>query len=134
VNHLSLSFSFKDFACLDFRFLLSPSVQRQPHFTSIDLTGKHAASILVVPLDLLQYETHASIAARVVKECGRVDVLVNNGGRSQRALVESTVLQVDKDMLALNTVGMNDCHVCDAFVDRFAFAYVSSSPSFKKIT
>ena len=42
---------------------------------------------------------------QVVAKVGRVDVLVNNGGRSQRALIESTALQVDMDMLALNTIG-----------------------------
>ena len=32
-------------------------------------------------------------------------MLINNGGRSQRALVEATDLQIDQDLIALNVVG-----------------------------
>ena len=35
----------------------------------------------------------------------QVDVLVNNGGRSQRAWIHDTALQVDQDMVNLNVLG-----------------------------
>ena len=35
----------------------------------------------------------------------QVDVLVNNGGRSQRAWIRDTALQVDQDMVELNVLG-----------------------------
>ena len=35
----------------------------------------------------------------------QVDILVNNGARSQRSLVKKTSLEVDRSLLDLNTVG-----------------------------
>lgn len=35
----------------------------------------------------------------------QVDILVNNGARSQRSLVKKTFLEVDRSLLDLNTVG-----------------------------
>jgi NADP-dependent 3-hydroxy acid dehydrogenase YdfG len=58
-----------------------------------------------VPLDLLDYKSHGERVQTVLKLVGHVDILVNNGGRSQRALAEKTALAVDQDMLALNTIG-----------------------------
>lgn len=35
----------------------------------------------------------------------QVDILVNNSGRSQRALISETSLEVDKQVIELNTFG-----------------------------
>ena len=35
----------------------------------------------------------------------QIDILVNNGGRSQRALIEETDLDVDKALIDLNVLG-----------------------------
>ena len=37
--------------------------------------------------------------------CMQVDILVNNGGRSQRAWIKDTALDVDRDMVELNVLG-----------------------------
>lgn len=60
---------------------------------------------LVLPLDLLAYESHASAVQTVMNKFGVIDFLVNNGGRSQRAVAEETALAVDQGMLALNVIG-----------------------------
>lgn len=62
--------------------------------------------MLIVPLDLEDYASHAAAAKDVLQALGCIDVLVNNGGRSQRALVETTELAVDQSMLALNVIGV----------------------------
>lgn len=67
--------------------------------------GKYAEEVLVLPLDLLAYATHAAAVAKVIHYFGHIDILINNGGRSQRALVETTDLDVDRAMLELNVLG-----------------------------
>ncbi len=70
-----------------------------------DWTGKNASSIFILRLDLEDYASHEAAVAQVISRFGSIDILVNNGGRSQRALVETTALQVDRDMMALNVIG-----------------------------
>src|ERR1041385_2226694 len=43
---------------------------------------------VVVPLDLARCESFAAATAEVIARCGRIDILVNNGGVSQRALAQ----------------------------------------------
>ena len=60
----------------------------------------------VLPLDLLDRASHSGKAeAAVALLGGGIDMLVNNGGRSQRALVEETPVEVDEALLELNVVG-----------------------------
>lgn len=60
---------------------------------------------LVLPLNLLETFKHSDYAVKVLEEFGRIDFLVNNAGRSQRAVVTETKLEVDKAVLQLNTIG-----------------------------
>ncbi|XP_064605680.1 dehydrogenase/reductase SDR family member 7-like [Liolophura sinensis] len=62
--------------------------------------------ILVLPLDVLKYNTHSDATETVLKYFGQIDVLVNNAGRTQRAVWEETDLEVDRDMLDLNVLGV----------------------------
>ena len=57
-------------------------------------------------LDVTQFATHASIVDAVVRKHGRVDVLVNNAGASQRGLAERTPLEVDQQMFQLDVFGV----------------------------
>jgi dehydrogenase/reductase SDR family protein 7 len=67
--------------------------------------GAHDA--MAVRLDALAPpETHAAVVDSVVRKFGRIDVLVNNAGRSQRGLVERTPLAVDREMFELNVLGV----------------------------
>lgn len=56
----------------------------------------------VVPVDLEKPETLAGIARSVWNEAGRVDVLINNAGISQRGLVRDTSLDVDRRIMEVN--------------------------------
>ncbi|MDX1910543.1 MAG: SDR family oxidoreductase [Saprospiraceae bacterium] len=64
-----------------------------------------AASTLVQPLDLEQHEQIPLIAETVLNKVGKVDILINNGGISQRALAKDTTLEVDKKLMAVNYFG-----------------------------
>lgn len=73
--------------------------------TGLDSSFKKDQEILVLPLDLLKYDTHENLTQDVLKHFGKIDILVNNGGRSQRSLVKNTSLEVDRALLDLNLIG-----------------------------
>ncbi len=64
-----------------------------------------ATSVIVQPLDLAQHATLPQIAEKVLRQVGKLDILVNNGGISQRALALDTSLEVDKKLMDVNYFG-----------------------------
>jgi short-subunit dehydrogenase len=60
---------------------------------------------MVLPLDLAASETFAAANASVLERYGHVDILVNNGGISQRGTVAETTLDVDRRIMEVNYIG-----------------------------
>ncbi|MFO1472531.1 MAG: SDR family NAD(P)-dependent oxidoreductase [Turneriella sp.] len=56
--------------------------------------GLTAADSLIIPLDLKKYSAFGKEVQKVLKKFGAVDLLINNGGISQRALAHETQLGV----------------------------------------
>ncbi|KAK2572431.1 Dehydrogenase/reductase SDR family member 7 [Acropora cervicornis] len=73
--------------------------------SALDPSFQKDQDILVLPVDLLQLDTHENLAKDVIKHFGKVDVLVNNGARGQIAWMKETPLEVDRALLELNLVG-----------------------------
>ncbi len=68
-------------------------------------TGLGERDVFVLPLDLEQPDTMQGKAAQVLNHFGRIDILINNGGLSQRSLAKDTAWQVDQKLLMVNTLG-----------------------------
>ncbi len=64
-----------------------------------------ATTVLVQPLDLERHDTIPGIVESILNKVGKVDILVNNGGISQRSLAKETTLEVDKKLMAVNYFG-----------------------------
>jgi dehydrogenase/reductase SDR family member 7B len=64
-----------------------------------------AASVQIAPLDLSDHKSIPVIVADVLKEQGKIDVLINNGGLSQRSLALETSLDVDRKLMEINYLG-----------------------------
>lgn len=62
-------------------------------------------SVKVLPLDLEDHDSLSEKTLEAIKWFGRVDILVNNGGISQRSLVKDTMLSVDKRIIDINYLG-----------------------------
>jgi short-subunit dehydrogenase len=60
---------------------------------------------VVLPLDLTRGETFSAAVAAVLAQCGRIDVLVNNGGVSQRALAVDATETVERALRAVDYFG-----------------------------
>jgi dehydrogenase/reductase SDR family protein 7 len=58
--------------------------------------------VLVLPLDLLKLDAHQDAFNRVVAHFGRLHVLVNNAGRSQRAEWNKIDINVDRELFELD--------------------------------
>jgi short-subunit dehydrogenase len=63
------------------------------------------AEALVLPHDVADIESHPAAVGRVLAHYGRLDVLVNNAGLSQRSLALETTLAVDRQLMEVNYFG-----------------------------
>ncbi|XP_051946094.1 dehydrogenase/reductase SDR family member 7-like [Xyrauchen texanus] len=61
--------------------------------------------ILVLPLDLMDRTSHQEKTATALKHFGDIDVLINNGGRTQRSLCMDTGVDVYQALMELNFLG-----------------------------
>ncbi|HEY1039572.1 MAG TPA: SDR family oxidoreductase [Bacteroidia bacterium] len=59
-------------------------------------------NFLVLPFDLADISSFSSHVERVISAFGRIDVLVNNGGFSQRAEALQTPLDIDRKIMEVN--------------------------------
>ncbi|XP_058953898.1 dehydrogenase/reductase SDR family member 7 [Pocillopora verrucosa] len=73
--------------------------------TGLNSSFEKDQDILVLPLDLLKHDTHGNLTQDVLKHFGKVDILVNNGGRFQKSWIRKTPLEVDKAVFDLNVFG-----------------------------
>lgn len=60
---------------------------------------------VVIPLDLSDLETLEGFIQKVYDICGRIDILINNGGISHRGAILHTKFEVDKKIMSVNYFG-----------------------------
>jgi len=61
--------------------------------------------VLILPIDLEQSNDAQEWAKSVVDKFGRIDLLINNGGISQKSLVEETTEDVERKVMEINYFG-----------------------------
>jgi dehydrogenase/reductase SDR family member 7B len=66
---------------------------------------KSPGNVIIVMLDLEEYLQLSSTVAEAISAFGKIDILVNNGGISQRSLVKDTNILVDKRIMDVNYFG-----------------------------
>ena len=62
-------------------------------------------NILILPFDLSRIKDADALVNKVIERFGRIDYLINNGGISQRSLVEETPVEVDRKVFEINFFG-----------------------------
>ncbi|XP_065310791.1 uncharacterized protein [Dermacentor albipictus] len=63
------------------------------------------AEVLVLPFSISNFSSHSEQLQKVLDHFGKLDVLVNNAGRSQRANFEEITVEIDKEMFDCNVFG-----------------------------
>ncbi|KAG8449382.1 hypothetical protein GDO86_016145 [Hymenochirus boettgeri] len=86
----------------------------------IEISRLEEQDILVLPLDLTDVSAHKEASVKALQHFGRIDVLVNNGGRSQRSLFVETNLDVYQGLIELNFLGTISItkHVLQHMIER----------------
>ena len=81
------------------------SARNEEQLTIVKNACKNSDTIKVLPLDLEAYANLDSKVAEAIDWFGRIDILVNNGGVSQRSLASETSIAVDKRIMDINYLG-----------------------------
>lgn len=66
---------------------------------------KNPDNVAILPLDLEDYQHLNNKATQAIAFFGKVDILVNNGGISQRSFAKDTQVFVDKKIMDINYLG-----------------------------
>jgi len=64
------------------------------------------ARSLIVPFDVTIAEDRKRLIDVTIEQFGRIDVLLNNAGISQRALAKDTILEVERQLMEVNYFGV----------------------------
>jgi short-subunit dehydrogenase len=86
-------------------------------------------NVLVLPLDLTQPETLKLSTDAAIQIFGHIDILINNGGISQRSFAKDTLLDVDRKIMEVNyfgTVALTK-HLLPHFLHRKSGHFVTVS-------
>lgn len=64
-----------------------------------------AGDVIVLPLDVSRYDTMEAAAQQVLAHFGKIDLLINNAGVSQRSFCVDTDFEVYRQMMDINVLG-----------------------------
>jgi short-subunit dehydrogenase len=84
---------------------LALSARREELLHEVCGACERSDSHLVLPLDVTETDSVQPAADRVLERFGRVDVLINNAGISQRGLAVDTQFHVDRRIMNVNYFG-----------------------------
>lgn len=87
------------------RLILSARRKEELERVKGNCSRETQAYIRILPIDLSEAETLSLSTEAAVQLFGHIDVLINNGGVSQRGLVADTSLSVDRRLMEVNYFG-----------------------------
>lgn len=85
--------------------LLIISARNQKTLEEVKSQCKMPENVKVLPLDLGNSESFEALVKQAISWFGRIDILVNNGGISQRSFAKETLIEVDKRIMEVNYIG-----------------------------
>lgn len=86
-----------------FRLILSS--RNKQLLNQIKEKSPHPEKLYVLPLDLSKPDSFEELSKEAISAFGKIDILINNGGISQRSLVAETDLAVDRKIMEVNFFG-----------------------------
>jgi len=81
------------------------SARRQSELERVKGNCSNPDKIKILTLDLAEADSLATKTNEAIALFGQIDILINNGGISQRSLVKDTKLEVDRNLMEVNYFG-----------------------------
>lgn len=81
------------------------SARRQEELERVKGTCENSPQIMILPLDLTEPEAFTDHTSQVIDTMGHIDILINNGGISQRSKAKDTLISVDRRIMEVNYFG-----------------------------
>ncbi len=81
------------------------SARNEAKLQEVQESLKNPEEHLIIPLDLSESDNFPTLVDSVIAKYDRIDVLVNNGGLSQRSEVHETPMEVDRRIMEVNYFG-----------------------------
>lgn len=81
------------------------SARRKELLEEVRAKSSNPDNVMILPLDLADIKTFDSKVAEVLAHFGRIDLLFNNGGISQRGMALETDLSVDRKIMEIDYFG-----------------------------
>ncbi len=81
------------------------SSRNQSKLEGLKATLFNSEAHLVLPLDLCAIENTSIYTDKIIAKYGRLDILINNGGVSQRASANDTNMEVNRQLMEVNFFG-----------------------------
>ncbi|MFP4845917.1 SDR family oxidoreductase [Winogradskyella sp. PE311] len=81
------------------------SSRREEVLNEVKLQCVEPKNIAILPLDLANYREMKVIADNAISCFGKIDILINNGGISQRSPIIETSIEVDKKLMEVDYLG-----------------------------
>ncbi|MDG1057993.1 MAG: SDR family oxidoreductase [Flavobacteriaceae bacterium] len=85
--------------------LLILSARREKVLQEVKSSCEHQENITVLPLDLKDFNSMPQYVEKALAVYGSIDLLINNGGVSQRSLIADTKIEVYQELMDINYVG-----------------------------
>ena len=107
------------------RLILSSRRREELERVRTSCEGKEE-HIQILPLDLGQKNSLRLITEAAIQMFGHIDILINNGGISQRALAKDTAPEVDRQLMEVNYFGTVELtkYLLPHFMERRSGHYV----------
>lgn len=102
------------------------SSRRAKELKDVRMQCKNIDNVKVVTLDLTHYQSMSSVVDKAISQFGHIDLLINNGGISQRSPIIETSIEVDKKLMEVDYLGTISLSksILPHFIERQSGHYV----------
>jgi dehydrogenase/reductase SDR family member 7B len=87
----------------DYKVIISS--RKREALEIVKLKSENPENVFVLPLDLEENAYFDALVDKAITAFGHIDLLINNGGISQRSLAANTSLEVDRKIMEINYFG-----------------------------